>query len=126
MNGFGVEELRDDPYYNIKLDVNGYTPNTYGILVGPAYSMVFSLFLLLTGYVADNYNRKNMLLLSTIVGSIITYLNGSVTNMTQLIVLRFILGANNAFSAPSTYNLIEDYFPPLQRTKAFSLFCILT
>ena len=49
MNGFGVIGLVDKPYYNIQLDIEGYTKNMYGVIAGPAYTIVFAICLLFTG-----------------------------------------------------------------------------
>ena len=49
MNGFGVIGLADKPFYNITLAIEGYTPYTYGIIVGPAYQIIFAVCLLFTG-----------------------------------------------------------------------------
>ena len=49
VNGFGVVGLRDKPYYNIKLDVEGFTKNMYGVIAGPAYTITLAVCLLFTG-----------------------------------------------------------------------------
>ena len=73
MKGFGVEELRDLPEYNIVIAVDGFTAEYYGILVGPAYTAVYASLLLFTGALSDQANRKNMLLLSCLGWSLATW-----------------------------------------------------
>ena len=64
MNGFGVIGLVDKPFYNIHLDIEGFTKNMYGVIAGPAYTIVFAICLLFTGQIADKFNRKNIILLA--------------------------------------------------------------
>ena len=48
-----------DPYYSIKSVIT--TPQEYGILAGPAFSVTMALMGLISGYVSDCYSRRFLL-----------------------------------------------------------------
>ena len=58
--------------------------------------------------------------------SMTAFLSAYATTAFHLIILRMILGFFYALYIPTKYSLIADYFPPLLRTKAFTIFCVVT
>ena len=64
----------------------------YDLLVGPVFTVTYTLAGLILGLAADFYNRKNLLVACLIVWSLATVLSGAVTAYWQLALLRLILG----------------------------------
>ena len=80
---------------------------------------------LIVGGYTDKVNRKNLVLGSCFVGGFATLANAFATNLDTIIILRVIMGFVSALFQPASYSLINDYFPPKMRTKAFFGYQIL-
>ena len=64
----------------------------YDLLVGPVFTVTYTLAGLILGLTADLYNRKNLLMACLAVWSFATVLSGVVTSYWQLTLLRLFLG----------------------------------
>lgn len=74
MNGFGVEGKSENPFYSIsRNDKFEWNEANYSILQGPAYVILFSVMLFVTGSLVDKYNRKNILWFACIGWSSVTF-----------------------------------------------------
>ena len=98
----------------------------YGVLAGPAHTSLFASLLLFTGTLADNMNRKYMLCFSCLAWSSFTFMNSYASNYDELLYLRILIGGSQAFFGPPIYSIIADFFPPMMRPRAFSIYTILT
>lgn len=65
----------------------------YELLAGPIFIVVFTFVGIPISFVADIYNRKNMLAIAVTFWSLMAGLTGFVTEYWQLALLRFGLGA---------------------------------
>ena len=74
-----------------KWDYNGQGLQ-YEILAGPAFIVVYTLAGIPLSVVADFSNRRNLLVVSLAVWSLMTLLTGFVNTYWQLVVTRFLLG----------------------------------
>jgi len=88
MNGYGDIAHIDDPDYAIKKAIDGWTPTAFGFLTGPAYSVPFALMLLITGVLADRYNRTYMCTFSCLGWSACIFGMSFANDMSTLMVLR--------------------------------------
>ena len=79
---------------------------------------------LIVGGFTDKVNRKNLILFSCLVASILSCLNGIATELWHLNFLRMVNGALASLFQPASYSLINDYFPKSSRTKAFFMYQI--
>ncbi|ELU06601.1 hypothetical protein CAPTEDRAFT_220111 [Capitella teleta] len=82
----------------------------YELLAGPIFIVVFTFVGIPISFVADIYNRKNMLAIAVTFWSLMAGLTGFVTEYWQLALLRFGLGAGEAGCTPFATSLISDYF----------------
>jgi len=62
-----------DPKTNMKIDL-GLSDAEYGLVTGTVFTLMNSLFGLLMGYLADRWNRKWLLFITTLLFSIMTLL----------------------------------------------------
>jgi len=60
-----------DAKYNLKT-ATGITDSQYSILAGPAFTALYAVLLLFTGFIADKVNRKVMLGIACIGWSVCT------------------------------------------------------
>lgn len=66
---FKEDGLEDDPYYNMKAAIPGMDDSRYGLVAGPAFTIFYAIFVLFTGVLSDNFNRKILLTVASILWS---------------------------------------------------------
>jgi len=88
----------------------------------------FSLFFVLAGlpiaWLADHYNRRNMLIISVGVWTIMTISCGFAQTFWQLFAARAGVGIGEAVFAPAAYSMISDLFTPERRGKPMAVLSI--
>ena len=77
MIGYGVIG-HEGSFFHINIAISGWSEESYGILVGPAYCIPLGFCLLFSGAISDNFNRKIIIIISTIGWSSITFYNAYV------------------------------------------------
>lgn len=93
-----------------------------GLLLGLAYSLPYSLFVIPLGLLADRVNRARLLSAVLFVWSGMTALCGIAGSYLTLLVARGAVGAAEAGASPTCMSLITDHFPPVQRSTAIGVF----
>ena len=93
--------------------------------MGPYNSMLYAPMTLLVGGFTDRVNRKNLILGSCFIGGFVTLANAFTDNIYVIIGLRIAMGFFSSLFQPASYSIINDYFPPKARTKAFFIYQIL-
>ena len=91
-----------------------------GLVAGLPFALCYALCAIPIAWVADNYNRRNLLGGALAFWSGVTVLTGAVQSGWQLAVARFGLGAGEAAGHPTTASLIADTFSLRNRTIAFA------
>ena len=77
------------------------------------------LFQPLWGAASDMYNRKYLILISTLIWGLVTIGAGLLTNWYVLLLLRGIAGIGLAAILPVIHHLVSDTFVPSQRGRVF-------
>jgi len=95
---------------------------SYQILVGPVYIFVFTFSGILMGFLADRYNRKNLLALFLALWSIVIVLMAFVTQYWQLLILRMLLGFTQAGCVPFASSIIADLLSASFRGAGIAFF----
>ncbi|MBN8831998.1 MAG: MFS transporter [Sphingomonadales bacterium] len=91
-----------------------------GLIAGLPFALCYAICAIPIAWVADNYNRRNLLAGALAFWSGVTLLTGAVQSGWQLAMARFGLGAGEAAGHPTTASLIADSFELRNRTIAFS------
>jgi len=73
------------------------------------------------GFIADKWNRKNLIVGSLFVWSAVTYLMSYATSFEQLYGLRAIMGVSEALYIPAALSLIADYHSDKTRSLAIGI-----
>lgn len=73
------------------------------------------------GYMADRYNRKNVLIFGTGIWGIWTILVGLVPNFSSMLVIRAISGLGLGCLMPATFSLLGDHYAQNQRGRALGV-----
>lgn len=99
-----------------------FNSEQFGLLMGVYNSMLYAPMTLLVGGFTDKVNRKNLILSSCFVGGFFTLANAFVSDIKLIIALRITMGFLSSLFQPASYSIINDYFPPSARTKAFFIY----
>jgi MFS family permease len=95
-----------------------------GLLVGPAFVLLYALSGIPIARLADRANRVNIMSICVIVWSVMVMLCGTAANFWQLLVARVGVGVGEAGCTPPAHSLIADYFSPAERTRAISAYML--
>lgn len=95
------------------------------MLMGFYNSLLYAPMTLIVGGFTDRINRKNIILSSCFIGGFVTLANAFISDITIFTILRVAMGFFSSLFQPASYSLINDYFPPTHRTKAFFIYQII-
>jgi MFS family permease len=100
----------------------GLTDMQLGLLQGFAFATVYVVAGLPFGRAADQFHRRNIIVLGVAAWSVMTSLCGVVRSFGALLVCRAGVGIGEAALSPSAYSLMSDYFPPRQLPAAMATY----
>ncbi len=99
----------------------GASDTAMGFLTGFAFALFYATLGIPVARLADRWSRRNVIAISISLWSGMTALCGAAGSFWQLALLRIGVGVGEAGGTPPSHSLITDYFPPQQRSTAFSL-----
>lgn len=102
----------------------GMNDTVIGALQGAAFAVFYVLFGFPLARLADKGNRRNLLFLGTVVWCVATGCSGLAANLWELFAARCVVAIGESVVLPCAVSLLADYFPPLQRAKAMSVFSL--
>jgi MFS family permease len=97
-----------------------------GVLLGPAFMIIYSLAGVPIAWLADRWNRRNIIALGLAIWSLVTAATAAATSPLQLLILRGALGIGEATNIAPTTALVSDLFPVRQRALAFAVIAVGT
>lgn len=100
----------------VKADLN-LTDTEFSLLAGIAFALFYAVMGLVLGRVADQRNRRNMVIIGMLLWSAATIGCGLARNYTELFIARIIVGAGEAALSPAAYSMIADFFSKDQRSR---------
>lgn len=92
------------------------------LLMGLAFTLLYTIAGLPSGYLADRFNRVRLIKFGAIIWCAMTAACGLSTSFWQLFAARVMVGLGEATLTPSANSLIGDYFKPEKAGKAVSVF----
>lgn len=95
-----------------------------GVLMGPAFALLYSIASLPIAQLADKRSRIKILVAGCIVWSIFTMLSGLAPNGWVLAAMRVGVGIGEAAFVAPAYSLLADRFPPRRRGVAFAVLAL--
>ncbi|WBX84170.1 spinster family MFS transporter [Sphingosinicella microcystinivorans] len=95
-----------------------------GLLLGTAFAIVYGLFGVIAGFVADRANRRNLIILGVIVWSLATIASGLAPTFEGIFTARMVVGLGEAILTPAAISMIGDYFPPNRRGSAVGVYMV--
>ncbi|WP_189338455.1 MFS transporter [Sphingobium sp. SCG-1] len=93
-----------------------------GIILGPAFAIVFAIAGVPLGWAADRYSRRWVILIGALIFGIATGVSGLATSFAALFLMRIFVGIGEASLTPAAMSLIADKMPRARLTTAISVF----
>ncbi|HIG41000.1 MAG: MFS transporter [bacterium] len=105
----------------IKRDLGGLSDTEISLIIGLAFSLVYSLTTLPLARLADRYSRRNVIIAGVFSWSAMTALAGMANTFSQLFVARMGVGVGEASLGPATTSMLADYFEVRRLPLAFGI-----
>jgi MFS family permease len=100
----------------------GLSDTALGLLAGPAFALFYAVLGIPIAWLADRFNRRNIIAISLTFFSLATLLSGRVVQFWQLFLCRVFTGIGEAGTGPSAQAMISDMYPPEKRAAAQSFY----
>jgi predicted MFS family arabinose efflux permease len=107
----------------IRLDLH-LSDSGVAFLTGVSLALFYVSMGIPLSWIADRYNRRNLLAISITLWSVMTTMCGLSKGYTQLLLARMGVGVGEAGGTPSCNSIICDYFPAPRRPMALTIFCL--
>jgi predicted MFS family arabinose efflux permease len=107
----------------IRLDLH-LSDGGVAFLTGVSLALFYVSMGIPLSWIADRYNRRNLLAISITLWSVMTTMCGLSKGYTQLLLARMGVGIGEAGGTPSCNSIICDYFPAPRRPMALTIFCL--
>ncbi len=95
-----------------------------GLLSGLAFALFYATLGIPVAWLADRYNRRNIIAIALALWSGMTALCGLAGNFTQLLAARMGVGVGEAGSSPPSHSIIADLYPPEKRASAMAIYTL--
>jgi MFS family permease len=93
-----------------------------GLLQGIYFAIFYTFVGLPMGWLADRFNRRNIVAVGVLFWSIMTTLSAAARNFTLLALARMGVGVGEATTNPCVFSIIPDLFPKERLSTAFSVY----
>jgi predicted MFS family arabinose efflux permease len=93
-------------------------------LTGVSLAFFYVIMGIPLSWIADRYNRRNLLAASITIWSAMTALCGMSQGYMQLLLARIGVGIGEAGGTPSCNSIVADYFPAGRRAMAMTIFAL--
>jgi MFS family permease len=105
----------------IKQDL-GLSDTQVGLLLGPAFAVLYVVMGLPLGWLADRWRRTWLVGIGIALWSVATIACGLAKSFWQLMAARMSVGIGEATLSPCTMSIIADSFPPERRGKPIAVY----
>ena len=99
----------------------GLTSSVGGLITG-VFFIGYTILQLPAGHLASRSSARRNVMVLSILWSMFSALQGCVSSVTQLVVIRFLLGMVEGGMFPSMVVLVANWFPPKERGRASGFF----
>ena len=100
----------------------GLTNTELGLLIGLAFAVFYTVVAIPIAWLADRYNRVNILSIALATWSGFTALTGLANNFIQIGLARMGVGIGEAGGSPPSHSIISDLFPKEERASALGVY----
>ncbi|WP_417590553.1 spinster family MFS transporter [Parasphingorhabdus sp.] len=92
------------------------------LLIGLAFALFYTLLGLPLAWIADRYNRRNLIVAGVATWSIMTAGCGLAGSYVTLFLARMGVGVGEATLSPAAYSMLSDYFPRHKLARAMAVY----
>ena len=96
----------------VQRDLGGISDFQMSLIMGFAFTFLYSILSYPAGWIADRYNRKNLMAVGIFSWSVLTMLCGAANQYWQLFLARMGVGIGEATLGPAANSSLADYFTP--------------
>ena len=107
----------------IQADLN-LTNTELGLLIGLAFAVFYTTVAIPIAWLADRYNRVNILSIALATWSGFTALTGLATNFVQIGLARMGVGIGETGGSPPSHSIISDMYPKEERASALGVYAM--
>ena len=100
----------------------GLSNTQLGLLIGLAFATLYTTVAIPLAWLADRYNRVNILSIALATWSGFTALTGLATNFTQIAIARMGVGIGEAGGSPPSHSIISDMYSKEERAGALGVY----
>ncbi|MDQ2640417.1 MAG: MFS transporter [Pseudomonadota bacterium] len=97
------------------------TDTQLGLLTGLGFGLFYATLSIPVAALADRWSRRNVLLLSMALWTVMTCLCGLAGSFVLLLLARIGVGIGQSGNNPASHSLIASYFPPARRATALGI-----
>ena len=105
----------------IKRDLGGLSDTEISLIIGLAFSLIYSLSTLPLARIADRGNRRNVIAAGIFSWSLMTALAGMANTYWQLFLARMGVGVGEASLGPASTSMLADYYEPAKLPLAYGI-----
>ena len=102
----------------------GLSNTQLGLLIGFAFALFYTVIAIPIAWLADRYNRVNILSIALATWSCFTALTGMATNFWQIGLARMGVGIGEAGGSPQSHSIISDMYPKEERAGALGVYAM--
>ncbi|MEM7359075.1 MAG: MFS transporter [Pseudomonadota bacterium] len=107
------------PYIQADLEI---TNTQLGLLIGLAFATFYTVIAIPIAWLADRFNRVNILAISLATWSAFTALTGMANNFLQIALARAGVGIGEAGGSPPSHSIISDLYAKEERAGALGVY----
>ena len=100
----------------------GLTNTELGLLIGLAFAVFYTFVAIPIAWLADRFNRVNILSIALATWSAFTALTGLANNFVQVALARRGVGIGEAGGSPPSHSIISDMYPKEERASALGVY----
>ena len=100
----------------------GLSNTELGLLIGLAFAALYTTVAIPLAWLADRYNRVNILSIALATWSGFTALTGLATNFAQIAIARMGVGIGEAGGSPPSHSIISDMYSKEERAGALGVY----
>jgi MFS family permease len=95
-----------------------------GLLLGPAFGLLYVVMGLPAGWIADRYSRRWLVAIGATLWGLATAASGLASSYLQLAAARLSIGVGEASLTPAAHSMIVEQFPPQRLSVAMSVYML--
>ncbi len=106
---------------SIRTDL-GLSDSQMALVIGTAFALSSSLFILPAGYLTDRISRRRMIAAASLIWSVMTATCGLAGGFGQLLLARTGVGSAEAVINPGAFSMLRAALPPQRRGRGFAIY----